>query len=509
MNLRNATAWQDESLPEFPKLESPADFDVVVIGGGITGVTAAWLLKQAGKTVCLLERGRLANVDTGLTTAHLTYVTDARLSELVSTFGKDGARLAWQGGAAAINTIEGIARAQQIDCEFRRIPGFLHASLQEDRNEEAELQREADLARELGFAATFLDSVPYVNCPGVQFANQAKFHPLKYLSGLARKIPGDGSAIYEQSELEEVQSQPLTVQANGQTIRCGFVVLATHTPLVGKSSFVGATLFQSKLALYSTYVLGAAVSRNLLPEASFWDTSDPYYYLRVDAGDSADYLIFGGEDHKTGQEPYTDDAFARLENVLRGLVPEARLDRRWSGQVIETHDGLPYIGNTAPDQFVATGYAGNGTTFGTLAAMMACDAALKRENPWSDLFHPRRKTLRAGWDYLRENFDYPYYLIGDRLRRADTASMDEIAPGEGKLLTLEGQRVACSRDEHGKLQMVSAVCTHMGCLVHWNHAEQTWDCPCHGSRFKPTGEVMAGPAESPLEAVEEPVPAGT
>ncbi len=503
MKPRNATAWQETSLPQFPTLTGDRDFDAVVVGGGITGLTAAYLLKRAGKSVCLLERGRLASGDTGLTTAHLTHVTDERLPALVRGFGEEGARMAWQGGAAAINTIEAIAREHRIACDFKRVPGYLHAPLSDSAsNEKTDLQNEAELAAKLGFDAEFV-TAPYVKRPGIRFNQQAKFHPLKYLAGLAPHVNGQGSAIFEQSEVTQVHSDPLAVEVNGHRIRCGFLVIATHVPLMGQSTLAGATLFQTKLAPYTSYALSGSIERGAVPEASFWDTSDPYYYLRVDAGESEDYLIFGGEDHKTGQESDTEAPFARLEKAFREVVPAVSIDRRWSGQVIETHDGLPYIGRTNDQQFIATGFAGNGMTFGTLAAMMACDAALGRDNPWFDLFDPSRKKLRGAWDYLTENFDYPYYLLADRLRGVEADSAIEVARGEGKIITHQGQRVACSRDEQGEVTMVSAVCTHMGCLVRWNQAEATWDCPCHGSRFKPDGAVLAGPAETPLEPIRE------
>jgi glycine/D-amino acid oxidase-like deaminating enzyme/nitrite reductase/ring-hydroxylating ferredoxin subunit len=493
--------------PKFPKLSNTnvRAYDAVVIGAGITGLTAAWLLKQAGKRVCVLERDRVGAVDTGHTTAHLTMVTDLRLTQLAKHFGKAAARLTWQGGAAAVNTVEEIVKRLNIQCQFTRIPGYLFAAIDGKQDESGELKREAKLARDLGFDATFLPAVPYFSKPGIRFSNQAKFHPLQYLSALAQDVDGGGSAVFEQTEVSEVSGEPQTVKVGKLAIKCDFVVIATHVPLMGKTGLVNATLFQTKLAPYSSYVVGAKLPRGAVPEASFWDTSDPYYYLRIDRGTRHDYAIFGGLDHKTGQEPDVEQRFFELRAKLYALVPQAETaDYQWSGQVIETNDGLPYIGETAERQFAATGFAGNGTTFGTLAGMMACDAALGRENPWRQLFSVNRKKLRGGtWDYLTENFDYPYYLVRDRLAPAEGDSPRSVKRGEGKILKIDGNRVACYRDEEGRVSQVSAVCTHMGCLVRWNNAEHTWDCPCHGSRFHPTGEVLAGPAESPLEPVDE------
>jgi Rieske Fe-S protein len=211
-------------------------------------------------------------------------------------------------------------------------------------------------------------------------------------------------------------------------------------------------------------------------------------------------VIFGGEDHKTGQTTDTAACYERLEASIKTFLPQIDITHHWSGQVIETSDGLPYLGETADRQFAATGFAGNGMTFGTLAAMMARDAALGRRNPWAELFDVgRTKVAAGGWDYLKENLDYPYYMVRDRLAGTHGESVEEVARGEGKLLYLDGRRVAVSRDAKGVVRRVSAVCTHLGCLVGWNAAEQTWDCPCHGSRFLPNGGVLAGPAEAPLE----------
>jgi nitrite reductase/ring-hydroxylating ferredoxin subunit len=268
---------------------------------------------------------------------------------------------------------------------------------------------------------------------------------------------------------------------------------------VGKASLVDATWLQTKLALYTTYAIGGKVPSGTIPQALFWDTGDPYRYLRVDPHKSFDYVILGGEDHKTGQAPSTSARFAALEDGLRDLAAGVRITHRWSAQVIETNDGLPYIGEIAPRQFAATGFSGNGMTFGTLAGMMARDAVLGRPNPWRDLFDIHRTHVRGGtWDYLKENTDYLYYLVRDRFAAAEGRSLRVLKRNQGKILDLRGTRHAAYRDGRGVVTLCSPYCTHMGCEVGWNDAERTWDCPCHGSRFKPTGEVIAGPAESPL-----------
>lgn len=501
------------ALPRFPRIAADLTVDVAVVGAGITGVTAARLLKQAGLKVALLERQRCACIDTGHTTAHLTAVTDRRLHEIRRTFGDEAARAVWDAGAAAIDQIVTLIRAEGIACDFRWVTGYLHAPLPEpDGKAIDELRAEAEAAARLGIDATFLEEVPAFGLPGVRFPHQAFFHPRKYLEPLLRAIDGDGSHVFEESPVEEVQEQPLAVKSGGHRVICGHVIFATHNPLAGLTGPVAAALFQTKLALYSSYVLGAKLPSGRLPEALFWDTSDPYHYLRVERRAGHDYAIFGGEDHKTGQVEDTAAVYDRLEQDFRSFAPEAVIDRRWSGQVIETNDGLPFIGETAEHQFVGTGFSGNGMTFGTLTAMMAVDAVLQRPNPWADLFDVHRRKLRGGtWRYLAENKDYPYFLARSWLAQGERETPEALQPGEGRILNLNGRKVAASRSADGEISLCSPVCTHLQCIVGWNNAERTWDCPCHGSRFKPTGEVISGPAEEPLpklDATGQPLPSG-
>jgi glycine/D-amino acid oxidase-like deaminating enzyme/nitrite reductase/ring-hydroxylating ferredoxin subunit len=491
------------SIRRFPRVERAMHADVVVIGGGLTGITTAYLLHRAGRRVVLVDRGRCAGMDTGHTTAHLSCVTDTPLSTLVDVFGESHAQAAWDAGLAAIAEIDAIVQAERIDCNFTWVPGYLHAPVFEGRDHHAEyLSREAAVATALGFDAEFRERVPFVDRPGIRFEHQARFNPRQYLTALLGCISERGSHVFEHSSADEVQTDPLAVICNGHRITCDDVVVATHNPIVGAASLASATFLQTKLALYTSYAVAGRVPPDTLPDALYWDTGDPYMYCRIDRRRGFDCLIIGGGDHKTGQEPDTLGRLDDLAATAQLIVREIDITHRWSGQVIETTDGLPFIGQVAPHQFASTGFSGNGMTFGTLAAIMARDAIDGRVNPWQPLFAPNRTTLKGAiWDYLKENKDYPYYLIRDRFAGVEGRSLRALPRGSGRVLVLDGRRVAAYRAEDGAVTKLSSVCTHLGCQVHWNAAERTWDCPCHGSRFSTSGKVLSGPAEDPLERI--------
>jgi len=502
--------WVDNTpAPKFSALKEDIAVDALIVGAGITGITAAYLLKQAGHSVALVDKSRCLSGETTFTTAHLTCVTDTPLTELVKNFGNDHARAVWDAQLAAIDTIDRTVWREQIKCQFEWVPGYyFDRSVEtcESEASQAAMRREAEEAAELGFDASFMTCVPLYHRPGVRYENQAKFHPRKYLIALLRILSATKNCqVYENTEIEEIEGTPLTATTtDGHRIHCEHVLIATHVPLMGKSSLLPATLLQSKLAPYTSYVVGGWAPRGTIPEALFWDNGDPYDYLRVDRRADHDFVIVGGEDHKTGQVEKTADCFDRLEARAKQLLPDLSITHHWSGQVIETNDGLPYIGETSERQFVATGFAGNGMTFGTVAAMMFADRVAGVTNPWAELFDPGRTKIKGGlWDYLKENKDYPYYLIRDRFAGVSGHSLRAIKRGTGEVIEVDGQPAAAARGLDGKTYLRSAVCTHMGCYVNWNDAERTWDCPCHGSRFKVTGEVIAGPAEAPLAEIEQ------
>jgi glycine/D-amino acid oxidase-like deaminating enzyme/nitrite reductase/ring-hydroxylating ferredoxin subunit len=500
--------WSDVGVPSRGPLDRPLVVDAAVVGGGMTDLMSAYYLARTGRSVAVFERERCARADTGHTSAHLTMVTDARLGELARRFGAPHAQAAWDAGLAAIAEIESIARRHGIECDFRRVDGYLHRPPDREESDEAEeradLAADAELARSFGFDAEAVDSVPSTGMPGVRYSSQARFEPGAYLTGVARELVEMGVSIYERTSVDEFSDDPLRLTVNGHRVHCTDVVLATHNPLVGVTPMLRATILQSKLALYTSYVIAARVPPGAVPDALFWDTHDPYRYVRLLPRSGHDVVVFGGADHKTGQRPSPHQTFERLERLLTGRYPMATVEKRWSGQVIATPDGLPYIGATAEHQHVATGFNGNGLTFGTLAAMIISDAIDGRTNPWADLFEPGRSALgRGAWDYLKENADYPYYLVRDLFAGPEGRSLRSVKSGEGKVISHRGKRVAAYRDPHGTLHVRSATCTHLGCQVAWNDAESSWDCPCHGSRFGVDGEVISGPAEAPLPALHE------
>ncbi len=495
--MKTQSLWSDtSSTPDFPPLRGKVEVDVLVVGAGITGITTAYLLKQAGSRVAVVDLQGVGSGETSHTTAHLTIVTDTRLHELASRMGEEQAQAFWGAGQLAMQKIEGIADELQIDCELKRIPGYLFAALGKDAGSEAKsLQDDAAIANSLGFDASFVDSDPLFRRPAVRFPNQLKFHPLKYLSAIARALPGDGSHVFLRTSGSNINSDKHELSTDEGTISYDAVVAATHVPIQGERDTFHAALFQTKLAAYSTYALEAEVPS--VAESLFWDTNDPYLYFRFDNREGKTSAIIGGADHKTGQEEDTEKAYNKLSNVLQEHFPGSEPRHRWSGQVLETPDGLPYIGEVATRQFVATGFSGNGMTLGTFSAILIRDLITGRSNPWTGLFAPDRKATVGAWEYVRENKDYPAYFLRGLIR--PPATLEDVQAGSGNIVQLEGKKRAVYCDQNGRRTVLSPICPHMGCVVSWNSAEKTWDCPCHGSRFTATGELIAGPAESNLE----------
>jgi glycine/D-amino acid oxidase-like deaminating enzyme/nitrite reductase/ring-hydroxylating ferredoxin subunit len=494
MPAASKSLWiADTRYPRFPPLKGDLSVDVAVVGAGITGLTAATLLKAAGKTVAVIEAQRVAEGVTGYTTAHLTEVVDASFGTLLSHFGEDGARLAVEATRASLDRIAAFVREGGIECGFRTVPGFYYT---EDPERVEDVRKEHEAALRVGLRSTFTEDVPlpFPVAAGMRLDGQARFHVRQYLLPLLKGIPGAGCHVFEGTRVMDVHDgEPCRLETETGTITARDVVVATHVPL-------NKLFLQTKLAHYRSYVL-ACRTFGAVPDGLFWDDEDPYHYIRAQEAEGGTLLIVGGEDHKTGQEEDTDGCFRSLLEYARARFDVRAVAYRWSAQVAEPVDGLPFIGRNSLSShvYVGTGYSGTGMTFGTLAAMISSGLILGRENAWARLFDATRvKPLAGAKEFVRENVDFPAHLVGDRLKKAEGDSFADVARGEGKLVEVGGKKVAASRDASGVVHALDPVCTHMGCLVQWNGAEKSWDCPCHGSRFDTNGEVINGPAMKAL-----------
>lgn len=493
MGLHESIWGASAARLRFPAFTSDDEFvDVAIVGGGITGLTTALLLALEGKSVAVLEARRLGAGVTGRTTAHLTAVLDTRYYTLEKAFGREGAKLAAESNAGAIRQIEAIVERYAIDCELERVPGYLFTERAEKVDE---LAHELVAVEKIGMEAepaSLPEALPLHAKAVIRFPGQAQFHPLKYIRGVAEALVRAGHRLFEETRVLSVdEGEPCTVHLeNGATLRAEHVILATHAPL-------NAVLLQPRLAQYRSYVVSGPVPH--APNGLFWDVEDPYHYVRSRRGDVPE-LIVGGGDHKTGKHDRAGEGFDEVV-AFAARLGLGEPTRAWSAQVVEPVDGLPFIGANLRSErvFVATGFSGNGMTFGTVAAQVLRDLCLGRGNRFADLYSTRRlKPLASLPSLLGENVDYPLHLLSDRVRPPDARRLEDIAPGEGKIVRVGGARLAVYRDETGALHALSPICTHMGCHVAFNAAERSWDCPCHGSRFDTRGAVLDGPATRPL-----------
>ena len=509
---RTNSIWLETAYPErFGPLPEDVRADACVVGAGIAGLTTAYLLARDGRRVVVIDDGRPGCGQTGVTTAHLSNEIDDSYQEIVRLHGEYGARLACESHRAAIDRIEAIAQLENIACDFERVSGYLFLAPEHGATE---LDNELEAARTAGAEVERLERAPvrgFDSGPCLRFRNQGQFHPMKYVNGLVEAFTRAGGRLYSGTRATDIVPGPeaQVKTAGGRTVTAGAVVVATNSP------FNDLFAIHTKQAPYTTYVIAARVPANTITHALYWDTSDPYHYVRLQpasndqlGGDNAaalDLLVVGGEDHKSGQADDMEERFERLERWMRDRFPAAReVEFRWSGQVMETQDGLGFIGRNpmdAPNIYVATGDSGMGMTHGTIAGILLSDLIGGRRNPWAELYDPSRIRTGAAGEFLKENLNVAAQYAS-WLTAGEVASVDEIAPNSGAILREGLTKIAAFRDERGQVHKRSAVCTHLGCIVAWNSAMSTWDCPCHGSRFDKFGVVVNGPASADLGKVK-------
>ena len=495
------SVWAATAIPpDFLPLTDDLRVEVCVVGAGIAGLSTAYLLAKAGKSVAVLDDGPIGGGMTQMTTGHLVNMMDDRYFELEAIHGVQGARLAAQSHSDAIDRIESIVALEKIDCDFSRLDGFLFLA---DGDEEATLDKELQAAHRAGLhAVTKLDRAPFTSFdsgPCLRFPQVAQFHALKYLAGLAKAIRRDGGRIFTGSHAEGIKpGTPARVRCGSHTVTADAVVVATNVPVNSRFAI------HTKQAPYMTYVIGARVPRGSVPKILSWDTGDPYHYVRLQAMGDDDLLIVGGEDHKSGQANDGKRRQARLEAWARERFPMmGPLEFAWGGQIMETVDYLAFIGRSPMDDenvFVATGDSGMGLTHGTIAAIIISDSILGRQNRWAKLYNASRKPIGAAREYGRENLNVARQYA-QWLTPGEVEGVEEIARDDGAVLRRGLSKIAVYRDSMGAVHASNAACPHLGCIVHWNRSEKTWDCPCHGSRFDRFGKVMNGPANRDLAKV--------
>jgi glycine/D-amino acid oxidase-like deaminating enzyme/nitrite reductase/ring-hydroxylating ferredoxin subunit len=495
--------WMNTAVADAPALDGDRNADVVIIGSGIAGLSVAYELMARGRHVTVLDRGRIGSGMTARTTAHLASALDDRYAELISARGVDAARLTYQSQATAINRIEAIQASEGIACDFHRLDGYLMLAAETPASA---LDDERDACRRAGVPVLDIRDPTPLHAGGatrsLRFPDQARFHPLKYLAGLAQAIVGRGGQLFANTAVESAleEGNGVVVKSDKGTLQASEVVFATNAPIGG------SVMIHTKQAPYRTYALAATLPRGSLADALYWDTLDPYHYVRLQPySEREDIIIIGGEDHKPG---YADDAktrFAALESWARQRLPQmGRIVHRWSGQVMEPMDGVGFAGRNDGDKhrYLVTGDSGQGMTNGVIASLLITGLIVDGTHPWAEVYDPARSVTRSLGEFLSENLT-AVASFAEYLTAGDIRSIERLQPGEGGTFRSGMKKIAACRDQDGRLHLHSAACTHMGCIVRWNSLEQCWDCPCHGSQFAADGTPLNGPAVAPLAEVEQ------
>lgn len=481
-------------LRRFPKEGS---FDVVIVGGGITGISTALLLQEAGFKCVLLEAGSLCFGTTGGTTAHLNTILDTPYTTLIKNFGKEKADLVARCVESAIALVRENCEKYGIEAEFEEQTAYLF-SQNDDQTRELEDIRAA--STDVGIPVEYTDEMPISidRQKILAIHGQAKFHPTRYVLGLAKAFEDLGGQILELCRVTDAENNDLvTVHTDLGDITCSYLIYATHIP-------PGVNLLNTRCAPYRSYAM-ALTLKGEYPDGLIYDMYDPYHYYRTQVIDGKPYLIVGGEDHKTGHEENTEACFLRLESHIRKYFTVDKVVYKWSSQYFEPVDGLPYIGHlpgSPGNILVATGFGGNGMVYSGVSALLFRSLLLNISTPYPDVFDPNRLKPIAGFsNFVRENIDVAKKWVGKLLPADKLSSFADMAPGEGHVVKVEGETIALYKNDQGELIALSPTCTHMGCHVAWNNAESSWDCPCHGARYSIDGTVLTGPADRDLEKI--------
>jgi glycine/D-amino acid oxidase-like deaminating enzyme/nitrite reductase/ring-hydroxylating ferredoxin subunit len=493
---KSRSCWMADAEPrQFPSLRENTACDAVIIGSGIAGLSTAYELVRSGRQVVVIDRGPIARGMSARTTAHLASALDDYYHNFIATRGLKMAQLHHKSHAAAIARIGAIHEEEGIECDFARLEGRLFVS---GDTPLSLLDKERDALESVGLDGVHMD---FGGSRGHRLSDgtclivpaQGRVHPLRYLDGLAEALVRRGGRLFADTCVMEIDEKEAGVEittVSGFKLTADIAVVATNTPI---NDLVA---IHTKQAPYRTYVIAGPVPKDSVADALYWDTEDPYHYVRLQPQERSDLLIAGGEDHKTGRANDAGRRLASLERWTRARFPElGPVEFRWSGQVIETIDDAAFIGINPGNErvFVVTGDSGQGITHSVAASLLIAGLADSGDHPWAEVYDPSRKPARAAGRYLSENLDSAQNLA-EYLSPGEISSEDELRPGSGAILREGLRKLAVCRDGEGNLHRHSASCTHAGCIIHWNSFEQCWDCPCHGSHFAPDGTALNAPA---------------
>jgi len=493
----NATA----PASAFPALAGEIDADVAIVGGGIVGVTLARLLKDRGLEVALVEARRVGEEVTGKSTAKITSQHNVAYTTIARKFGEEGARIYGEANQAGLATIRDLAQRHGIACNLETMPAFTYTL---DGDEVETIEKEVEVARRLGLPASLTGDtgLPFAVRAAMRWDDQAQFHPVRYVKGLAETIPGGGCNVFENSRV--IDWDPHRIATDAGAVRARHVVMATHLPL-GQIGF-----FYTENYPHMHVVIMGRAERDRVPAGMYISVDTPHHSARGHRDDEGrDWMIFTGPSYTHGEVDKEREAFADIEAFARDHFG-VEAEYRWTNEDYRSMDHVPYVGRSSSlrdSYLVATGFNAWGITNGTAAAIMLADLIEGRDNPWAKVFDATRiKPVASAKEFAAGNAATASHLVGGHLARK-LHSFDELAPGEAAILRIDGRNVAGFRDEKGALHAVSAACTHMGCILGWNETDRTWDCPCHGSRFALDGSVIHGPAVTALEPVDAKAPA--
>ncbi|MFN3404487.1 MAG: FAD-dependent oxidoreductase [Cytophagaceae bacterium] len=498
MNFNSVYKERSGECKYFPALKGNIETDVLIIGGGITGLLNAYLLNEAGISTVLVEAMHIGDGTTGMSSCHLTTDIDTEYRNVYADFGEEISALVAQSRVEGINLLERIVNKHSIQCDFKRVPGYLYTDIPEHV---PMIEQEFRYAGYAGLNINIVNQVPLPikTNKAIVFNNQAQFNSQKFLNGLASLLDGTNCKIFENSRIISLEEHEgyYTGNTEAGSVKAKKVIMATHLPLF-------TNVLQTMAAPYISYVITVRLNDDNYPDGLFWDTNDPYHYIRTYRDELGPLLVVGGADHKAGHITETEEQFVKLENYVRKHFNVSAIVHKWSAEYFEPADGLPYIGRSpfSENIYVATGFSGDGLVYGPIAAIILSDLIQGKKNDWLKAYDSTRFTpVASAFDFIKENVDVAKQFIADRLT-GDEGSIETLAPGEGKIIRVNGERMAVAKDHNHEIHAVSPVCTHMKCIVHYNKAEQSWDCPCHGSRFAIDGKVLYGPAVKALEKKE-------